>query len=375
MPYFDHAATTKIHPKALAEMTKAMECFYGNPSSLHNIGIQARKAMNQTKGELAELLGCHKRQLILTSTGTEATNLVIQGVHQKHPSKRLITSTVEHHATLNTMKHLKAKGADVIFVPTDQEGRLDLEALKEALSKDTALLSLIYANNEIGTIHDIAPILELTQKTNTLVHLDMVQVPLHAPINFNQLGVDFITISAHKFHGPRGIALIIARDLEDFERIIHGGRQEFQKRSGTENLAGLMGMKVALEEVYKNHKDDQDHAKTLSAYFIEQLEKRKLPYTLNGPKLNSLRMPHILNIGFKDIDAQWLSFELNQRDIYVSLGSACDSDNIEPSHVLKGIDVDPHYINGSLRFSIGLDNTKKDIDKTVDAIEEILNDA
>lgn len=375
MPYFDYAATTKIHPNALKAMHDTMRDFYGNPSSLHQAGIDARKLMNQTKGQLAELLGCDKRQIIVTASGTEANNLAIQGVYQKNPTKRLITSKVEHHATLNTMTYLKSKGADVYILPTNHLGLIDSKQLNDALNVDTSLVSIIYGNNEIGTIQNLDAILKEVKKTSALIHLDMVQIPLHYPIDFKALDVDFISISAHKFNGPRGVGILIAKDITLFDRLIHGGKQEYQKRSGTENLAGLVATKVALEEAYKNHHKDTKHTQAIAHYFIEKLDEKNIDYRINGPQLNDQRLPNILNIGFKNVDAQWLSFELNQYDIYVSLGSACDSDNIEPSHVLKSIAVDNAYIDGSLRFSFGSENTKKDIDLTIDAITEILKDA
>ncbi len=375
MPYFDYAATTEIHPKALEAIVKTLKEYYGNPSSLHHEGIKARKLMNQTKARLAERLGCERRQIIITSSGTEANNLAIQGVYQMFPNKRYITSAVEHHATLNTMKYLKKQGADVVILPVDSTGRISLNHLKDALKVDTALVSLIYANNEIGTIQDLKSILKCVKDTNALMHLDMVQVPLHHSIDFKHLGVDFVSISAHKFYGPKGTGLLIAKDHSQIERLIHGGKQEFQKRSGTENLAGIIGMQVALDEVYLNHENENAHTSMLSHYFIHKLKESKIEFCINGPSLNEDRLHNILNIGFKDIDSQWLSFELNQQGIYVSLGSACDSDNIEPSHVLRALNVSEDYINGSLRFSFGIENTKKDIDITIDALTKIIHDA
>ncbi len=375
MPYFDTAATTKIHPKALQALHDTMRDVYGNPSSLHHVGIEARKLMNQTKAQIAALLGCDKRQLIMTGSGTEANNLAIQGVYQKHPEKRLITSRVEHHASLNTMRYLQSKGADVVILPADEKGRIDIAALSEALTVDTSLVSIIYGNNEVGTLQDLEAIINTVKNSAALIHLDMVQVPLHQAIDFNQLKVDFISLSAHKFHGPRGVGILIANDLASFDRLIHGGKQEYEKRSGTENLAGLVATKVALEEAYKNHTDNVNHSQSLSEYFIQKLNDSGIEYSLNGPQLNDPRLPNILNIGFKDLDAQWLSFELNQHGIYVSLGSACDSSNIEPSHVLKAIHVPEAYIHGSLRFSFGAENTKEDIDMTIDALKTIIEDA
>ena len=375
MPYFDHAATTSLSKSALDAMNTVFKEYYGNPSSLHDVGIKARKLMNQTKNELASLLSCERKNVIVTASGTEANNIAIQGVYNHNPSLTLITSEVEHHATLNTIKYLKSKGANVIILPVNNQGHILLEDLEDALKKGPSLVSLIYANNEIGTLLNHQEVNKLCKKYHALLHLDMVQAPLHEVIDFKALDVDFVSISAHKFHGPKGIGLLLARDLNNFDRIIHGGKQEFEKRSGTENLASLVGMLTALKEAYQKHDEEYHHLKELSHYFIEQLNQSNIHYTLNGPKISDRRLNSILNLGFYDIDAQWLSFELNQRGIHVSLGSACDSDNIEPSHVLKALKVDEKFIHGSLRFSLGLENQKQDIDEAISVLKELLNDA
>ena len=372
MAYFDYAATTPLHKRAQEAMQKTSTDFSGNPSSLHNEGITARKHLNGLKTTIASLLNAERKNIIMTSSGTEANNLAIKGSYFKTPNKRIITSTIEHHATENPVKFLAKQGADVQFIPVDTEGFIDIETLKQTLSNDTALVSIIYANNEIGTIQSIEPIRTLCKQFGVKIHLDMVQAPMHETIDFKALDVEFISISAHKFGGPRGVGCLLIKDLESIEPLIHGGKQEFSLRAGTENLAGVAGFSAALEVSIKNMDRHNEHVKKLAKRFLEGLDQTTIDYRLNGPSLEGNRLANVLNIGFKNENAEMLSFQLNQHDIYVSLGSACDSDNIEPSHVLKAIDVPDAFINGSLRFSFGDDNTEADIDYAVHVLQSII---
>lgn len=374
MPYLDYAATTPTSKHAIELMVETMDIFYGNPSSLHDEGIKARKWMNQQKNTVARLMHADRKQILFTSSGTEAINLAIKGTYYKHPNKQFITTTIEHHATMHAMDFIESLGADVKRIPVDNQGYINFKQLEGALkNKETALVSVIYANNEIGTIQDIKKLTALAKKYATKVHLDMVQAPLYIPINVQTLDVDYLSISGHKFHGPRGIGCLYANDITTIENLIHGGKQEFSKRSGTENLAAIAGFTVALNDAYENTQAVYNHTKALSAYFLELLDTYTIAYRLNGPTLDDMRLPNILNIGFKGTDAQMLSFELNQHGIYVSLGSACDSDNIEPSHVLKAIDVPNAYIHGSIRFSLSIQTTKTDVKYTVDTLAKLLS--
>ncbi len=374
MPYLDYAATTPTSNRAIEMMVETMSLFYGNPSSLHDEGIKARKWMNQQKNTVARRLHADRKQILFTSSGTEAINLAIKGTYYKHPNKQYLTTTIEHHATLHAMDFIESLGADVTRIPVDNKGYLNYDALETALkSKDTALISVIYANNEIGSIQDIKKLTKLANKYNVKVHLDMVQAPLYLPINVDDLNVDFISISGHKFHGPRGIGCLYAKDITTIEGLIHGGKQEFSKRAGTENLPAIAGFTAALEDAYDNTQNVFNHTKKLSVYFLKLLDEHNITYRLNGPNIDEPRLPNILNIGFLNHDAQMLSFELNQHGIYVSLGSACDSDNIEPSHVLKAIDVPKSYINASIRFSLSIQTTKADIKYTVETLAKLLS--
>ena len=372
MAYFDYAATTPLHKRAQESLKETSIRFSGNPSSLHNEGIKARKHLNGLKTTIASLLNAERKNIIMTSSGTEANNLAIKGTYFKYPNQRIITSTIEHHATENAVKFIERHGGDVVFVSVDNEGFIQLDDLEAALKASPALVSIIYANNEIGTIQSLNPIRKLCKQYNAKIHLDMVQVPMHETIDFKALDVDFISISAHKFSGPRGVGCLIVKDPSSIEPLIHGGKQEFGNRAGTENLAGIAGFTTALEMSVQNMKRHNHHVKSLSKRFLQGLDKTSIKYRLNGPSLNGQRLPNVLNIGFEGENAEILSFQLNQHDIYVSLGSACDSDNIEPSHVLKGIQVPKAYINGSLRFSFGDDNTEEEIDHTISVLQSLI---
>ncbi|MFW6319079.1 MAG: cysteine desulfurase family protein [Bacillota bacterium] len=374
MPYLDYAATTPTSKHAIDTMLETMEIFYGNPSSLHDEGIKARKWMNQHKNTVARLMHADRKQILFTSSGTEAINLAIKGMYFKHPNKQYITTTIEHHATSHAIDFIESLGANVKRISVNPKGYLNYDELETALKEnETALISVIYANNEIGSLQDVQKITTLAKQYGAKVHLDMVQAPLYLPIDVQVLDVDFISISGHKFHGPRGIGCLYVKDITSIENLIHGGKQEFSKRSGTENLPAIAGFTVALEDAYGHAQSVYRHTQTLATYFLELLNEHGIIYRLNGPNLEERRLPNILNIGFKDQDAQMLSFELNQHGVYVSLGSACNSDNIEPSHVLKAINVPQAYIHGSIRFSFSIQTTKDDIKYTVDTLAKLLS--
>lgn len=373
MIYLDHAATTKPFDDVFDVMREVAINTFGNPSSLHDEGIKARKLMNQTRKRLASLLNAHHKQLIFTGSGTEAINMVLQGVAKMHPKQTIVSLTTEHHAVMHTLEHLQASGHSVIFLPVDDKGYVSYDALKEALmTHEVALVSLLYTNNETGVKQDMEPLIKLCHSAKARVHLDMVQVPLHEAIDLESLNVDFASFSAHKFHGPRGVGLAYIKDSDAFEKLLFGGKQEFDLRAGTENLPAMVGTLKALETVESYRDEWESTIKSRAQFFIQCLNARPIDYRLNGPSLHERRHAGTLNIGFKDVDAQQLSFYLNQQGIYVSLGSACSSSNIEPSHVLKAMNVPKDYLYGSIRFSFGPELTEKDVLRVVDVIEAYL---
>lgn len=376
MIYLDHAATTKPFEEVLQAMHEVSLHYFGNPSSLHDEGIKARKKMNQTRKQLAAHFNVSYKQLIATSSGTEAINFILRGVAKRHPHKVLLSTTSEHHAVNHCLEQLVKEGHTVVFLPVNEQGILEFKTYQKALSEhDVALVSILYANNETGVMQTIEPLIEAAHQAGAHIHLDMVQVPLHQAMNLADLNADFASFSAHKFHGPRGVGLAYIKDPSTLEKLIHGGKQEFDLRAGTENLAGLVGALTALEMVHQHREAWEATIEARVAYFLQCLHARPIDYRLNGTPLNGPRIKGTVNIGFKDVDAQQLSFYLNQRGIYLSLGSACSSSNIEPSHVLKAMNVPKEYLYGSMRFSFGPEISERDILYVVDSIEHYINEA
>ncbi len=374
MAYFDHAATTRISEKALEAMRDTARRFVGNPSSLHTPGVDALKRLNGLRGDIAKLLGANRREIVFTGSGTEANNHAWQGVFKAVDGGRFITTRIEHHATEMTAHALKRLGADVVFLDVDEQGLLDPAALKDALTDDTRLVSIIHANNEIGTVQSLPDIRSVLEDHPALLHLDMVQTPLHMPVDAKETGADLISFSAHKFHGPRGVGCLYVREGVEMEPLIHGGGQEDRRRAGTHNLPAIAGFAVALQEAYDNHAAHTTHVAALAKRLLDKLTDAGLDFRLNGPPLDGRRLQSVLNLGFAEAEAMSLSYALNTDGIYVSLGSACDSQNIEPSHVLQAINVPKRYRNGSLRFSFGDENTNADIDHAVDVLTNILKE-
>ncbi len=373
MIYFDNASSTPPSSSVIKVMHDALNTYYANPSSLHTLGIQARKRMNQAKRNIASMLNVDRQSIIFTSSGTEANNLALKGVYYANRGGDVITSTIEHHSVSYTTAFLETLGVKVHYIPVDTRGYLDLAILEETLKKHhVALVSIIYANNEVGTVQDIDTIKKLTKSHGALLHLDMVQVPLHKHIDLTALGCDLASFSAHKFFGPRGAGLLYKKPGVEIIPQMHGGQHEFKLRAGTENLVGIIGMETALKETIENLDVRENKTNHLAHHLLRKLNESGLDYRLNGPSLNQPRLLATLNIGFKDQDAQVLSFALNQRNIFVTLGSACDSESIEPSHVLRAMNVPNDYIKGSMRFSIAETMQEKDIEYTVDVLKSII---
>ncbi len=373
MIYLDYAATTSPSNKTLDAMKETCLKYPGNPSSLHALGIAARKQYNTLKKSLANKLNTNHTNLVLTSTGTEAINQAIKGTFFKHPHKTILTSSIEHHATLNALDFVKAQGGKVITIPVDHEGFLDLDILENTLKTcDVSLFSLIHANNEIGVIQPVEKIAHILKKYHVKLHLDMVQIPAHQIVDFDLFDVDYASFSAHKFFGPRGVGLLYIKDPESIHSLIHGGKQENNLRAGTENLSGLAGMEHALKETWTSLEDKEKTIEELATYFLDCLQSFNLDFRLNGPPIGKNRLNSVLNIGFKNIDNQTLSFALNEEAIYVSTGSACHSHDIEPSHVLKAISTPEDYLCGCIRFSFSHNETKSSLKKTASILKTLI---
>lgn len=376
MLYMDYAATTPTSDNARGAMDRALKDFPGNPSSLHTLGIEARKRYNQAKKSVAGALGTDWKNIIFTGSGSEASNTAIKGYHATHPDKAIVISTIEHAATANSAAYIERIGGKVHRCPVDPEGFLRMDALESLLkNEDVGLVSIIHSNNEIGTVQDARRLRELTKAHHALLHLDMVQTAPHTPVDLDSLDVDMASFSAHKFFGPRGVGVLFRKKSIPIEPLIHGGSQEFNQRAGTENLAGVIGFETALKDTLAAHSKRQEGIRRNGNAFISALNEEGIDFILNGPDYQSeSRLHNVINVGFKNQDAASLAFELNEKGIFVSQGSACHENSIELSHVLKGIDVDEAYIEGSLRFSISHRESTSDMRHAARTIADLIRD-
>ncbi len=372
--YLDNASTTSVSKEVLNVMLPFFKEEYGNPSSLHEIGIKNRKVINNARNKIANLLNCQRNEIFFTSCGTESINWALKGIASENNTKSdIITTRVEHHATLNSCEYLEKQGYTILFVDVDNKGFVNLDHLKSLISESTLIVSIIMANNEIGTIQNIKKISEICNKANTYLHIDAVQAICHTTINLQETSIDLLSISGHKFHSPKGIGLLYIKKGTHIAPLIHGGQQEQKMRAGTENVAFIVGMAKALEIGLTNLKDYEERLNTYAKMFLKRLDEAKIDYLLNGAEIGKNRLPGNLNLSFKGLDGQVLEYLLNKKGIYVSTSSACDSESIESSHVLKEINVPKEYINGTIRFSIGNYTTFDELIYVIDNLIEIIN--
>lgn len=371
--YLDYASTTKIRQEVIEEMQPYLLNQYGNPSSLYDEGIKNKKVINQCRNKIASIFNAKRDEIYFCSGGSEANNWALKGIaFAALEKKEIITTKIEHHSILNSCEFLEKLGYLIHYLDVDEEGFVNVEELKETINKNTALVSIMMANNEIGTIQNIKKISKVCKEQNVLLHTDAIQAASHLPIDVNNLGIDLMSISSHKFYGPKGIGCLYIRSGVDLENLIHGGHQERGRRAGTENVAYIVGMTKAIElsikEMNERLKIEQDLIRSL----YNQIKATVNDVKLNGPGIGDNRLPNNLSLSFKDTDGSVLSFELNKLGICVSTGSACNSDAIEPSHVLQAIKVPVDYINGTIRISIGKDTTKSEIKLISDSLIKLL---
>ncbi|MCX7720297.1 MAG: cysteine desulfurase NifS [Dictyoglomus thermophilum] len=370
--YLDYAATTPIRKEVYEEMKLFLKEKFGNPSSIHNFGREVKKAIEEAREKIAKAIGAESDEIIFTSGGTESNNMAIKGVAfaLSHKGRHIITSQIEHHAVLEPCHFLEKIGFEITYLPVDKEGYVDPDDLKKAIRKDTILISIMHANNEIGTIEPIREISNIAKEHDIYFHTDAVQTVGHIPVNVNDLGVDLLSLSAHKFYGPKGIGALYIRKGTRIEPIIHGGSQENNKRAGTENVAGIIGMGKALELAISEMEKEQKRLTELRDYFINQVEKRIPEVYLNGPRVN--RLPNNINFSFAQVEGETLLLHLDLEGIAVSTGSACSSKSLEPSHVLSAIKLPAKLAQGSIRFTIGLYTQKEDLDYTIKVLENTI---
>ena len=371
--YFDNAATTQVNQDVIKEMLPYFSIEYGNPSSLYSIGRRAKRALEEARRKIANIINCKPNKIYFTSCGTESDNLAIKGIAyaNKEKGKHIITSKIEHPAVLNTCKELEEQGYKVTYLDVDQNGIVNVEQLKASIKTDTILITIMFANNEIGTIQPIEEIGKIAKENNIIFHTDAVQAMGNLKIDVKKLNINALSMSAHKFYAPKGIGALYVGEDVNFKQIQNGGHQEKNKRAGTENLAEIVGMSKALELIYKNFENHNNKIKELRDYYIEKIQSNIVDSKLNGDRIN--RLPGNANMSFKNINAEELLFELDDKGICASAGSACSSGSTSPSHVLTAIGLPPEWANGTLRVTIGMNNTKEEVDYLINALVEIVN--
>lgn len=370
--YFDHAATTATKEEVVKEMLPYFTLNYGNASSIYSIGRKSKKAVEDARDKVANAIGANPKEIYFTACGSESDNLAIKGVAyaNKEKGNHIITTKIEHPAVLNTCKTLEKQGFTVTYLNVDSEGLISLDELEKSITDKTILITIMFANNEIGTIQPIKEIGEIAKKHNIYFHTDAVQAIGNVRINVQELNIDLLSMSAHKFYGPKGMGALYVKSGIKFDKIQDGGHQERNKRAGTENVAGIVGLGKAIELAYENFDEYNKKLTELRDYYISRIEK-EIPYVkLNGHRTK--RLPGNANISFRFIEGESLLLNLDLKGICASSGSACTSGSLDPSHVLLAIGLPHEIAHGSLRTTFGDDNTKEDVDFLVETLIEVV---
>ena len=370
--YLDNSATTRVDDDVLKAMIPYFAESYGNASSIYKLGRDNRRVIEDAREKVAKILNCEPTEVYFTSGGSESDNMALKGIAHANRKKgnHIITSKIEHPAVLESCKQLEKEGFEVSYIGVDENGILNLEELKREIRPDTILISVMFVNNEIGTIQPIKEIGEIAKEHNIYFHTDAVQAVGTLRIDVKELNIDSLSLSAHKFYGPKGIGALYVKRGIPFENLIIGGHQERSKRAGTENVASIVGLGVAIEKAYKDLDKHNEKIKELRDYFFEEIEKR-IPYIkINGDRKR--RVPGNANISFRFIEGEGLLLNLDLKGICASSGSACTSGSLDPSHVLLAIGLPHEIAHGSLRIAIGKYNTKEEIDYTIESLVEIV---
>ncbi len=363
--YLDNNATTKVAPEVMEEVVPFMDTLYGNPSSMHTFGGQVQKYLVQARERGAAALDCSPEEIIFNSGGTEGDNTAIFAALNHQPEKRhLVTTRVEHPAVLNTCKHLEARGYEVTYLPVDGSGRLSLDQLRESLRPDTALVSIMYANNECGNVYPMQDIAQIVKERGILLHTDAVQAIGKLHLSMRDLPVDYLALSGHKIHAPKGVGALFVRKNAPFRPFILGGHQENSRRAGTENIPGIVGLGKALELVTSNIHEENAAVARLRDKLEQGLEQAVEETRINGDRES--RLPNTSNIAFKYVEGEAILLMLDTLGICASSGSACTSGSLEPSHVLRAMGVPFTYVHGSLRFTLSRYTTEEEVDLVLD---------
>ena len=370
--YVDNAATTKTSRTAIEAMLPYMDTIYGNPSSLHSVGQAAADALRKAREEAAEVLGCEPNEITFTSGGSEADNQALvsaAAIGARKGKKHIISTAFEHHAILHTLKKLEKEGFEVTLLDVHENGMVSAQQVADAIREDTCLVSVMYANNEIGSIQPIAEIGAVCKEKGVIFHTDAVQAVGHVHINVKEENIDMLSLSAHKFHGPKGVGLLYARKGVRLTNIIEGGAQERGKRAGTENIPGIVGMVAALKEANANIDANAEKVSALRDRLIEGLEK--IPHSaLNGDRTK--RLPGNVSFCFEGIEGESLLLLLDAKGICASSGSACTSGSLDPSHVLLAIGRPHEVAHGSLRLTLSEENTQEEVDYIIEETTKVV---
>jgi cysteine desulfurase len=369
--YLDHAATTPVDPRVVEAMLPYFSQHYGNASSIYALGRAAHKALDEAREKIAAILGCRPTELIFTGGGSESDNLAIKGVAQASQKKgnHLITSAIEHHAVLHTCQYLEKFGCEVTYLPVDQYGRVNPADVEQAITDKTVLVSIMYANNEVGTIQPISEIAQICRARRVPFHTDAVQAGGALDLNVNRLGVDLLSLSAHKFYGPKGAGLLYVRQGTRILPQLQGGSQERNRRAGTENVPSIVGMAEALRLAYAELEQTNDHLRSLRDQLIERLLKIPGAHLTGHP---TERLPNNASFCFERIEGESVLLNLDMLGIAASSGSACTSASLDPSHVLVAMGIPLELAHGSLRLTLGKENTQADVDAICNALPGIL---
>lgn len=368
--YLDYSATTPVKEEVLKEMIPYFTEHFGNPSSLYTIGLESKAAIDHAREQVASLIGAKPQEIYFTGGGSESDNWVLESVAMEMKAKgkgnHIITSRIEHHAVLHTCEFLEKNGFEVTYLDVDHEGFVSPDDLEKAIRPETVLISIMFVNNEIGTIEPIAELAEVAHKHKILFHTDAVQAAGNIPVDVHALGIDLMSMSSHKIYGPKGEGALFCRKGVRLQSFIHGGAQESGKRAGTENLAGIIGFGKAAELAKKNLSEHMNHCSELRNYLIQRVQEEIPDVIVNGSLEH--RHPGNANITFKYIEGESILLMLDAFGIYVSTGSACSSKSLEPSHVLAAIGLPHEVIHGTIRFTVGDMTTKEDIDYVIEKL-------
>lgn len=370
--YFDNSATTKLDEEIFKKMLPYFGEDYGNASSIYKLGRESRKAIEDARERVAKAINCDSNEIYFTSGGSESDNTAIRGVAYAYKNKgnHIITSKIEHPAVLETCKQLEKEGFEVIYLNVDEEGFVKLDELEQAIKPTTTLISIMFANNEIGTIEPVKKIGEIAKKHGIVFHTDAVQAIGNVKIDVQDMNIDMLSMSGHKFYGPKGIGGLYVKKGVKFQKFMNGGHQERNMRAGTENVPAIVGLGYAIEKAYDEFDEHVSKVKELRDYYVEQV-KQRIPYIkINGSM--EKRLPGNSNISFKFIEGEGMLLNLDLKGICASSGSACTSGSLDPSHVLLAIGLPHEIAHGSLRVTIGKYNTKEEVDYLVDNLEEIV---